>query len=40
LRILKRFYIISGEEVMEQYISFKRKNTIQSDKANDNGKIW
>ena len=25
---------------MEQHISFKRKNTAQSDKANENGKIW
>jgi len=30
-----RFYIISSEEVMEQHISFKRKNTVKSDKAND-----
>ena len=32
---IKRFYIISGKFVMEQHISFKRKNTVQSDKAND-----
>ena len=29
------FYSIHGEKAMEQHISFKRKNTIQSDKAND-----
>ena len=28
-------HVSYGEKAMEQHISFKRKNTIQSDKAND-----